>query len=205
MKQILLTAKKKSASSQLEVADFLKACNHSPEWIGKAENWEIKSFLVYQNEKGQQCVTALLENKVWEKPSVTPLTAKQIYDCVKDINQNTKVSVGFREGLNGRLCSYDFGQLDYFLNGNGDYMLTFERQNNNPQINVKDLLGVWHNHIKDTDNEENPIVDFFKKPLEELDEVCVTVGEGAHCYPITEVAEHEGKIVLIYNQDCIIE
>lgn len=186
MKQILLTIGPTSRiPKQMEVRDFLDVCDHSPEWIGKVEDWEIRSFYTYDNEKGQQVVTALLENKVWKEPSVTALTAKQIYDSVKDADPATKVSLGIRKGLKVyNIESYNFGEINSFTNSNGYCVLTPLKQNNNPQITVQDLSYIMN--------------DSYVKVIIQS-EICGTTG-----YPITEVTSHDGNIVLIYNQDVII-
>ena len=215
MKQLLLTLKKTVKSHhQWNVKDFLAVSDHSPEWIGKVEDWEIRSFYSY-DEKGKQVITALLENKVWKEPSVIALTAKQIYDRVKDADPATKVSLGVRKGLNvNNIEIRAYGKIISLCDSSNGYgVLNLERSGS--LITVKDLLVVLHPDLmkRETSNDNDVmdmLIEVYRTPHSEILEylnsfpvMCKNTEEPTG-YPITEVTSHDGNIVLIYNQDVII-
>lgn len=118
MKQLILTVKNPMCL-QLEVKDFLDVCNHSPQWIGEANNWEIKSFCFHTDEKNRQSVTALLENKTWNEPQATALTVREIFERV-NTHLNKTLFVGFRTGC-GKTELRSF--KGYHKIYNGDFVL----------------------------------------------------------------------------------
>lgn len=230
MRQILLTIK--NPGRQLEAKDFLANCHHSPQWIGKAEDWEIKCFYLHEEEKPDihgnikrhRLITALLESDSKGNVTATSLTAKEIYDVLNSYRK-LRLSVGCRLGINGIVESLNYGEITSFLNDKRSYVLCFDKQNNRPQASVEDLLDVLDGRVFDAIRNENKLndidndVEFMSKAMElqlikdnpEWIEfvtkapVLVQAAGGAEGHPVTEVVFDNDKVVLIYNQDIVCE
>lgn len=210
MKQLILTITNPIGTQQ-EVKDFLVKCQHSPQWIGDPEQWEIKHYTFYNDSKGHNNVSALLENDNWNEPVATALTYRQIYDILKD-NRDKTLYVGIRKGLStNKIDKYIYGEVRTWYG-----IIEFDKQNNRPQITIEDLfdaLGLY-NFDEFVDDPDTVSVEEFlfnyKEKDPELLETLSKIPAKVKClqnvssgHPITEIVENDGDIVLIYNQDII--
>lgn len=219
MKQILLTIK--NPRKQIEAKDFLASCQHSPQWIGRVEDWVIRSFYFHEDKQHNSLITALLESESEHQIHAKALTPKEIYDKLER-NRNRVLLIGVRQGLYGRVEHCEFGEMRCHCSKTGNYVLYCDKQNIRPTITVNDffevidvrdfdairseqetndtdLIGMICNSMKLQQLENNPEL------LENLIKSSVLIEARSYDegHPITEIIEEGDKVILVYNQDVV--
>lgn len=199
MKQLVITL---PFENELECRDFLSASEHSPQWLGDAIDWEIRSLTLSTDNKNRRFVTALLDNSRTEMPAIDAITGKKLFDIIKRYPGKT-VKVGFRKGLNGELHEREFANYErMFLNDNGYNTLLCSDTSYKPYNTCIDL----YEHIGFTMENEDRVVTNEEAEKERAESPLALLLPGQdYAHPVAEVINENGYITLVYLQDIDIE
>lgn len=200
MKQIIVTIALPQFEESLEVQDLLSCVNHSPEWLGAAGDWEIRSIHVHKDKHDKSQITALLENPNWMAPEVKAMTGNELYEAIKQY-PDVKVKIATVSGINESLSTC----IDSKYGGNsfksGKNVLIFGGKD---EIRVNQLLeeiGHKPEPVEGMDFSLWKMGEETRKGVAAMP-IAIQIDEMSEiAYPLTGVRYVDNELMLIYNQD----
>lgn len=181
-------------NQEMECKDFLAESNHSPEWIGDPQEWEIKNLYFFLDKQGSSVITALLENKNWQAPNVKAITGDELYAIIHNYPA-LPVAISQVRGLNNHISPirYRFHTLsisDHNILKFSDFIGV--RENIGSQL-MEDVGYTFDNDTWQYDEDGERIA---KLPL-----AIEFEGDPAIVCPVTGIQVQNDAIILLYNHD----